>query len=352
MLSLDQRRTNLSKFVAWTAQHIRGDEKGEAQIFLDRLFRAFGHEGVKEAGASLEFRIKKRDNRGTAFADLVWKPRVLIEMKKRGENLVNHYRQAFDYWTRLVPNRPRYVVLSNFDDFWVYDFDTQMDIPVDRVALAELPERCGPLAFLFKIPENPVFGNDHETVTRDAADKLAQCFSHLVDRGVERELAQRFILQMLVALFSEDIGLLDQYTVSRILEDCRGPSDAYDLLGGLFQEMNTPGVTPGGRFKGVSYSNGGLFADPVRLELERPEVQLLKEATRFDWSKVRPEIFGTLFEHSLDQKERHAYGAHFTRAPDIMKIVGPTIIEPWREQIEGAKTLRRLRALQQRILQL
>ena len=236
MLSLDQRRTNLSKFVAWTAQHIRGDEKGEAQIFLDRLFRAFGHDGVKEAGASLEFRVKKRDNRGTAFADLVWKPRVLIEMKKRGENLVNHYRQAFDYWTRIVPNRPRYVVLSNFDDFWVYDFDTQMDIPVDRVALAELPERCGPLAFFFKIPENPVFGNDHETVTRDAADKLAQCFNHLVDRGVERELAQRFIVQMLVALFSEDIGLLDQYSVWRILEDCRGPSDAYDLLGGLFQE--------------------------------------------------------------------------------------------------------------------
>jgi len=28
-----------------------------------------------------------------------------------------------------------------------------------------------------------------------------------------------------------------------------------------------------------------------------------------------------------------------------MKIVGPTIVEPWREQIEEAKTLRRLQEL-------
>jgi len=43
--------------------------------------------------------VSKADG-GTSFADLVWKPVVLIEMKKRGENLQKHYRQAFDYWTR------------------------------------------------------------------------------------------------------------------------------------------------------------------------------------------------------------------------------------------------------------
>jgi hypothetical protein len=52
--------------------------------------------------------VSKADGGGTSFADLVWKPIVLIEMKKRGENLQRHYRQAFDYWTRLVPNRPRH----------------------------------------------------------------------------------------------------------------------------------------------------------------------------------------------------------------------------------------------------
>src|SRR5688572_28978030 len=99
---------------------LSGDEKGEAQVFCDRLFRAFGHEGYAEAGATLEFRIKKQSGKGVNFADLIWKPRVLIEMKKAGERLHLHYQQAFDYWMNAVPNRPRYVVLCNFREFWIY----------------------------------------------------------------------------------------------------------------------------------------------------------------------------------------------------------------------------------------
>jgi hypothetical protein len=343
------RSSRLAEFTGWVAQHVRGDEKGEAQVFLDRLFRAFGHAGVSEAGAKLEERVSKAEGKGKSFADLVWKPVVLVEMKKRGEDLAKHYRQAFDYWTRLVPGRPRYVVLSNFDEFWVYDFETQMDSPVDRVKVAELPTRYGALACLFPTPEKPVFGNDQVAVTRKAADHLADCFNLLTKRGVDHETAQRFVLQMLVALFSEDIGLLPRYMVAQLLEECRSRQDSYDLLGGLFDAMNTPGKTPGGRFAGVEYFNGGLFAVPARLELRLDEVSLLKAASKEDWSKVRPEIFGTLFEHSLGQEKRHAYGAHFTHPTDIMKIVGPTIVEPWREQIEGAKSLKRLAELRQRM---
>ncbi|HLX60899.1 MAG TPA: hypothetical protein VKX17_06415 [Planctomycetota bacterium] len=36
------RQQRLHEFVDWTRQHITGDEKGQAQIFLDRLFQAFG----------------------------------------------------------------------------------------------------------------------------------------------------------------------------------------------------------------------------------------------------------------------------------------------------------------------
>src|SRR3954452_8856868 len=67
-------RARLEEFIQYRLQHLAGDEKGEAQVFLDRLFRAFGHGGVREAGAALEMRVARRDNRGTAFADLVWKP--------------------------------------------------------------------------------------------------------------------------------------------------------------------------------------------------------------------------------------------------------------------------------------
>ncbi|MDP1525234.1 MAG: N-6 DNA methylase [Rhodocyclaceae bacterium] len=338
----------LDTFVTWCATHIQGDEKGEAAIFLDHLFRAFGHAGFKEAGATCEARVKK-DGGGTAFADLVWKPIVLIEMKKRGVDLSKHYRQAFDYWTRLVPGRPRYVVLCNFDEFWIYDFETQMDAPVDMVSLSDLPQRWGPLAFLDAVPSAPTFGNNHEQVTRAAADLLAAVFNSLLERRIERDTAQRFTLQCLMCLFAEDIGLLERYFFARLLDECQTGAQAYDLIGGLFVEMNAPGKTPGGRFKGVDYFNGGLFREPARIELASDELDLLRNAARSDWSKVRPEIFGAIFEHSLGKETRHAYGAHFTSPADIMKIVGPTIVEPWREQIEGAKTLKRLEELLARL---
>lgn len=76
---------NLRAFVTY-ARGLKGDEKGEAQVFCDRLFRAFGYEGYKEAGATLEFRVRKK-GWGTKFADLLRRPRLLLEMKKRGEKL-------------------------------------------------------------------------------------------------------------------------------------------------------------------------------------------------------------------------------------------------------------------------
>ncbi|MDX1944109.1 MAG: type IIL restriction-modification enzyme MmeI [Pirellulaceae bacterium] len=346
----EDRQERLAEFVAWVRAHLRGDEKGEAQIFLDRLFQAFELKGVKEAGATLEMRVKKRDEGGTAFADLVYKPIVLIEMKKRGADLRKHYRQAFDYWVNLAPNRPQYVVLCNFDEFWVYDFDSaQYDEPLDRLPLDDLPKRWGPLAFLFRTRDKPTFGNDHEEVTRKAADLLADVFSRLIIRQVERPLAQRFILQMLVALFAEDIDLLPKYFVTQLLDECQSREQSYDLLGGLFEAMNTQGKAQGGRFKGVDYFNGGLFAEPARLELEPEELNRLRTAAKGDWSKVRPEIFGTLFEHSLGAEDRRSAGAHFTHPVDIMKIVGPTIVEPWREQIAAAKRKEDLQKLLERM---
>lgn len=324
----------IAALVAYRAM-LSGDEKGEAQNFLDRLFQAFGHGGVVEAGATLEHRLRT-ENRAVSFSDLIWKPRVLIEMKKAGEDLARHYQQAFRYWQYAVPNRPRYVVLCNFDEFWIYDFDRQLDEPVDRARLADMSRRWEAFGFLLPAEQAPQFGNDLIAVTKSSAAAMAKVFNGMTDRGVNRETARRFVLQSVMAMFAEDIRLLPSHTFSAALADCTAGASAYDLLFGQFREMNAPGVTAGGRFRGTPYFNGGLYATIEPFDLTASEVRALHSACRTDWSQVRPEIFGTLFEQSMGENERHAFGAHYTSPADIARIVEPCIIRPWTERIDAA----------------
>ena len=347
----------LHTFVNFVSEHLKGDEKGEAQLFLDRFFRAFGHEGAIEAGATYEERIHKGSKKGkTGFADLVWKPRVLIEMKKRGADLTKHYSQAFDYWQRAVPNRPRYVMLCNFDEFWVYDFDTQIDTPIDTVPLEQLPERVATFGFMEVQERKSVFGNNQVEVTEKAAGRMGELYQILRDRMAKTRhldqpeaalLAQRFVLQCVLAMFAEDRGLLPDSLFVACVKDClESSASSYDVLGGLFQAMNTPGMTPAGRFQGVDYFNGGLFSKLDPIDLTQPELKLLEVSALEDWSRVRPAIFGSIFESAIDKKERHAHGIHYTSEADIMKIVRPTISRYWEERIDQANTIGQLEALQ------
>jgi hypothetical protein len=42
----------MRELVRYRQEHLTGDEKGEGQVFLERLFQAFGHGGVRQAGHS------------------------------------------------------------------------------------------------------------------------------------------------------------------------------------------------------------------------------------------------------------------------------------------------------------
>lgn len=343
---------SLQKFIDFCKEHITGQERKEAQTFLDRFFKAFGYEGALEAGAKYEEAIKKASQKGkTGFADLIWKPKVLIEMKQRGEDLNKHYAQAFAYWQRLVPNRPRYVILCNFDEFWIFDFDNQLDEPVDKVALINLVERASAFAFMELGNRTPVFRNNQVEITEIAARRMGELFTTLQQRLSKQTnselIAQRFILQCVLAMFAEDRGLLPQDLFIACVQDClQNKLSSYDIIGGLFREMNQTGITPAGRYKGVDYFNGGLFSTIYPIDLTEKELEFLDVAARQDWSKVRPAIFGNIFEGSVNKKDRHSYGIHYTSESDIMNIVRPTISQYWEERIEEANTLKQLYQLQ------
>ncbi|GAB4340138.1 MAG: class I SAM-dependent DNA methyltransferase [Cyanophyceae cyanobacterium] len=343
-----------------------GDEKGEAQTFLNRFFAAFGYRDAIAAGAVFETRVAKGSAKGNlGFADLVWRssskpprPGVLFEMKARGVNLEKHRRQAFAYWERLVPNRPRYVVLCNFDEFWIYDFDTQIDEPVDRIALGDLGQRAS--AFTFMVPggAKPVFNNNQQEITEVAARRMGVLYKNLVKRlckplsDIQPLQVQRFVLQCVLAMFAEDRGLLPLDLFTQCVLDCiEEDKDPYDLIIGLFEKMNLPGVVRGGCFKGVDYFNGGLFSEIPEIGLDIKDLEILRETARQDWSKIRPAIFGNIFEGTVNDDDRHARGIHFTSEIDIMKVVRPTISHYWEARIEESSTIEELEALHRELVQ-
>jgi tetratricopeptide (TPR) repeat protein len=164
----------IKEFVNYVRHTLKGYEKGEDQFFYEHLFQAYGHKGCREAGAQTQY-AQQSPGEHTKFLDLVWRPRLLIEMKSRGKNLGNkkYHQQAFEYWDKLTP-KPRYVVLCNFDEFWIYDTTLQIEEPVNRVKLEELPQRYAALNFLF--PGNSAVddrrGNYYENIPLSGAVQL------------------------------------------------------------------------------------------------------------------------------------------------------------------------------------
>lgn len=344
----------IQEFIDYTKQ-LKGDEKGEAQLFCDRLFRAFGHGGIIEANGQLEARIKFSESGRTKFADCLWSPTdrdgVLIEMKKRGEkNLESHFPQVRDYWIEMNPEKvigagaqkPKYIILCNFDKFLIYKQLSK----VDEISIDQFIDRIS--AFNFLLPEirEPIFENNIESISQDAARALGEVFKYMVfEKREDRQTTQRFLLQTVLALFSEDFGLLPQSMMSEIIRDCQRGQSSYDLFGGLFKQMANEKPAAGGRFKDVRYFNGGLFDVVEPLELDKRSIELIAEASKFNWKEVNPAIFGALFESTMNGDERHQFGAHFTSEADILKIVTPTIIRPWKERLEKAKKLEELTSI-------
>lgn len=82
------RKQDIEEFVSFVKNDLTGDERGQAQTFCDRLFRAYGQKGIFEAQGKLEARIKIADTNTTNYIDCLWSPPgkdgVLIEMKKKG----------------------------------------------------------------------------------------------------------------------------------------------------------------------------------------------------------------------------------------------------------------------------
>lgn len=329
-----------------------GSERAEAQTFLNELFACYGTDRF-DAGARFE---EPQEGR---FLDLLWERRCIIEMKRPSEagRLAAHRKQALDYWrnaadpTRNIP-APRFVVLCAFRRFEIWEPGAYPTEPRAEFDLLELPDRVDALMFLAE--REPVFVASQEAVTRQAVAHVTGLYRRLGDRrAAGPDTLRDFLLQSVWCMFAEDLGQLEGYLFTQIVDDLiadQRRSSADDLTQ-LFEWLNRPGPRPaGGMYATTRYVNGGLFENPARVHLEPDELRVLRLAGEYDWRKVEPHIFGSLLQDALGPQAQHELGAHYTHEVDIQKVIKPSIVDPWRARIEDATTLAQVQQLQNELL--
>ncbi len=55
-----------------------------------------------------------------------------------------------------------------------------------------------------------------------------------------------------------------------------------------------------------------------------------------DWTKINPDIFGSMIQAVADDEKRGALGMHYTSVPNILKVLNPLFLDDLRAQLEAA----------------
>jgi len=99
------------------------------------------------------------------------------------------------------------------------------------------------------------------------------------------------------------------------------------------------------------YVNGTLFDENLPIpSFSRKTRDLLLKCCYFDWSKVSPAIFGSMFQHVMDKEKRRDIGGHYTSEKNVMKIIKNLFLDDlWKEFHSHKKDKKYLQDLLKRI---
>ena len=85
------------------------------------------------------------------------------------------------------------------------------------------------------------------------------------------------------------------------------------------------------------YVNGGLFSGSLDVpRFSRIARSYLLHVGNLDWTKINPDIFGSMIQAVAEDEERGALGMHYTSVPNILKVLNPLFLDDLRAQLEEA----------------
>jgi hypothetical protein len=352
-ISWNEIRQNAIQFAReWSGAR---SESAEKQTFWNEFFGVFGMK--RRTLASYEEPVRKISGQ-YGYIDLFWPGTLLVEHKSFGKDLGKAESQAFQYIRDLhregrEAEIPRYVIISDFARFALHDLEPeeQKKLPlfdqyrVESIEfpLDELHKNIHEFAFIAGYQQHKF--EDQDPINIQAVGYMDALHDALEDGGYTGHELERFLVRILFCLFAEDTGIFERDAFSLYLKDRTKPdgSDLGPQLSHLFAVLNTP---PEKRQKNLDeslaafpYVNGELFSEHLGFaDFNRDMYIALEQCTLFDWSRISPAIFGSLFQGVMDSRERRQIGAHYTSERDILKVIRSLFLDDLRVEFEKIKT--------------
>ena len=350
MNDVEQRKAAKAFAANWQG---KGYEKGESQPFWLQLLGEVL--GVEHPAQFIKFEGQVMLDH-TSFIDAVIpSTHVLIEQKSLGKNLKQPIRQSdgslltpfqqAKRYTAEMPysERPRWIVVSNFEEFHIYDMEKPYGDP-EIIYLKDLPTEYYRLQFLVDS------GNKHiqkeMEVSIEAGEIVGKLYDALIkqykDAKNEQSLRSLNMLcvRLVFCLYAEDAGIfgarnmfhdyLEQYSAKELR---RAVIELFKVLD-TKQEERDPYLDED--LAAFPYVNGGLFAEE-NIEIpqftdEIRELLLTRASADFDWSLISPTIFGAVFESTLNPETRRSGGMHYTSIENIHKVIDPLFLYDLRNE--------------------
>tara|TARA_R100000322_G_scaffold112587_2_gene72150 strand:- start:11161 stop:13923 length:2763 start_codon:yes stop_codon:yes gene_type:complete len=185
-----------------------------------------------------------------------------------------------------------------------------------------------------------------------ATGRLNKLYVELLRTNPEWSAADRrpdmnhFMARLIFCFFAEDTDIftgsgLFTATIDQMTE--RDSSNTHEVIGELFRAMNTrPEDRAAGNFRPWAnqfpYVNGGLFSGSTEVpRFSKMARTYLLHIGNLDWTRINPDIFGSMIQAVADEEERGALGMHYTSVTNILKVLNPLFLDDLRAQLEAAE---------------
>lgn len=168
-----------------------------------------------------------------------------------------------------------------------------------------------------------------------------------------------FMARLIFCFFAEDTDIFngkDIFTNAIEQITAKDSSDTHEVISEIFRAMNTKNndrqtANIKRWANSFPYVNGGLFSGNIETpRFSRIARSYLMHVGKLDWTKINPDIFGSMIQAVADDDERGSLGMHYTSVPNILKVLNPLFLNELRQELEIAgDNSRKLLALRKRI---